>query len=190
MRAAHIEQEFPTLRSEPYEVTSPQTPSYNCIAWAAGDSQRLWWPVQHPFAYWPPSVPRSEEIEAFVEAFESLGYEMCVAGKLEAGWEKVALFVGMDGKPTHAARQLPDGRWTSKLGQLEDITHTIEGVEGRCYGRARKFLKRRVGIDHSAVVVKPPFATSGADRPSDGNPLLRLLRDLAEWVRRSAGPRS
>ena len=34
------------------------------------------------------------------------------------------------GLPTHAARQLSDGNWTSKLGPNIDITHSLSGLEG------------------------------------------------------------
>jgi hypothetical protein len=43
----------------------------------------------------------------------------------------------------HAARQLPTGRWTSKLGKAVDIEHdTPEGVTGPVYGAVVKFLRR------------------------------------------------
>ena len=44
---------------------------------------------------------------------------------------RIALYC-LDGRPTHAARQLPDGKWTSKLGNGPVVTHnTPHGVEGR-----------------------------------------------------------
>ena len=59
---------------------------------------------------------------------------MCLEETLESGFEKVALY-GSGFMYTHAARQLPDGRWTSKLGQKEDITHnTPDDVAGGVYG--------------------------------------------------------
>jgi hypothetical protein len=61
---------------------------------------------------------------------------------METGWEKVALFAHEDGTPTHAARQLASGRWTSKLGELEDIEHELEAVEGAAYGSVVVYLKR------------------------------------------------
>ena len=81
-------------------------------------------------------------MDSFIEAFESLGYEDCVDATPEAGFEKVAIFADSNGKPTHAARQLPNGSWTSKLGNWEDIRHTIYGLEGGQYGDATRFLRR------------------------------------------------
>ncbi|MCG8587287.1 MAG: hypothetical protein MI757_21490 [Pirellulales bacterium] len=46
---------------------------------------------------------------------------------------------------THAARQLPDGRWTSKLGKAEDIEHdSANDVAGGLYGEVVEFMKRPV----------------------------------------------
>ena len=43
---------------------------------------------------------------------------------------------------THATRQLPNGKWTSKLGDWEDISHELEGIEGEKYGNIYQILKR------------------------------------------------
>jgi hypothetical protein len=42
----------------------------------------------------------------------------------------------------HAARQLPSGRWTSKIGVLEDIEHSLRDLEGDEYGTATVLMKR------------------------------------------------
>jgi len=46
------------------------------------------------------------------------------------------------GAPTHAARQLPSGRWSSKLGPMEDIEHELQDVTGSVYGSVVLVLKR------------------------------------------------
>jgi len=132
---------FPHLADEGYVETSPATPSYNCIAWAAGQTDAWWWPSSMDVHYWPEGVPREETLEAFTLAFASLGFVPSECGDLEPGFEKVALYA-RDGKPTHAARQQADGAWTSKLGEWLDITHTLRGLEGPFYGRVAVFLKR------------------------------------------------
>jgi hypothetical protein len=139
-----IEKAFPGLNSGNYRLTSPHTVTYNCIAWAAGDTRRKWWPAL--FCYWP-RVKRETSISAFVEAYGTLGYKPVVDGRLEIGIEKIAIYVGPDGSPLHAARQLASGKWTSKLGDWEDIEHTLEGLEGDAYGKINCFLGRpRVDI--------------------------------------------
>ena len=87
-------------------------------------------------------MPREESIEAFTQAFAELGYAPCETDEPEAAVEKVALYVGADGRVLHAARQLPDGAWTSKLGEVWDISHELRGLEGDNYGRVARFLKR------------------------------------------------
>ncbi|MBI3598382.1 MAG: hypothetical protein HY201_02860 [Nitrospirae bacterium] len=136
-----IETFFPRLRGSLYKVTSPPTKKYNCIAWAAGDSTRWWWPTDE--YYWPESVSRMETVEVFVLAFQAIGFEVCRDTTLEAGWVKIALYARKDGSPTHAARQLPDGAWTSKLGGIDDIQHEKpDDVGGESYGEVVRIMRR------------------------------------------------
>jgi hypothetical protein len=133
---------FPALQPLSYQVTSPTDTAYNCIAWAAGDTQTWWWPDPDGLAYWPAGASRTETVAAFVTALGSLGYSPCAGGQLEPGFEKVALFADAQGRPRHAARQLPDGRWTSKMGELEDIAHGLHDLAGSVYGAVIQVLKR------------------------------------------------
>jgi len=137
---------FPKLKSAPYEITSPEDVKYNCVAWAAGPEEvrRRWWPAPSPFYYWP-LEPREETIEGFIKAFGQLGYAACDGGDLEPGHERLAIYADETGTPTHMARQLPSGEWTSKLGELEDIRHvTLEQLSGSDYGRVVQFLRRKI----------------------------------------------
>lgn len=136
--------DFPDLQEEHHEVTSQATREYNCIAWAAGDVENWWWPDEMGTAYWPANVPREQTILAFVLAYGTIGFVPCDRGSLEVGFEKIALYASA-GEPTHAARQLPNGRWTSKLGEFEDIAHVnIECLHGPCYGQVAIYLKRPI----------------------------------------------
>ena len=103
-----------------YVETSPEDNRYNCIAWTFRDRTRYWWPI--PFFYWPSEVPRQVTIEAFRQLYIVNGYTVCDNGNLEAGYEKVAIYV-RNQKPTHAAKQLPNGKWSSKLSDQEDVEH-------------------------------------------------------------------
>lgn len=113
--AVDLEALFPGLRSSGYAITSPADDIYNCIAWAANDPLHWWWPDILKARYWAADVLREETVAAFQEAFGSLGDTVCAGEEMEASVEKVALFADAEGFPTHAARQLPSGRWTSKL---------------------------------------------------------------------------
>jgi hypothetical protein len=76
-------------------------------------------------------------------AFSILGFELCSSELLEAGVEKVALYVNAQGEPTHMARQLSGGGRTSKLGKSEDLEHQFDGLEGsNVYGSVARILKR------------------------------------------------
>ena len=92
--------------------------------------------------FWPFSVSRSYTVEAYVDAFEAMGYSECAGAELEKGFVKVAIYADDHGKPQHAARQLDDGQWTSKFGDLEDIEHTLDAFDGSHYGSPVVFLKR------------------------------------------------
>lgn len=136
---------FPNLNPQNHRLTSPETPDYNCIGWAAEEDDRVWWPVPATIAYWPPGIQRSVSVQCFVDAFATLGYEQCEDGNLELEYQKVVLYTSIQsGEPTHMARQLEDGTWTSKLGQSVDVMHvTPDAVADGLYGKAVKFLRRR-----------------------------------------------
>lgn len=147
-----LEAAFPGLRSTPYEIISsgPEV-AYNCIAWAAGDITQPWWPVDDA-QYWWPLAPRQETVDDFVRMFQTLGFELCVGSEPEPDFEKVAIYAlptdDPDAdepiRPTHAARQLLDGRWTSKLGASALIAHTLVALEGGQYGMVVQVMRRRL----------------------------------------------
>jgi hypothetical protein len=133
---------FPRLTPTNHRITSSASPDYNCVAWSADDTEH-WW---QPGAFWPvETLPDECGLAVLEQAFASLGYEPCgLDSGLESGFGKVALYAsGLF--YTHAARQLPNGRWTSKLGSAEDIEHeTPEDVAGGVYGDLMRIMKRAV----------------------------------------------
>jgi len=139
----HIESLFPNLQRNNYVVTSPTTAEYNCIAWAASDTDAWWEPDALFLSFWPDGVPRQYSLDSYIGAFMALGYTVCQGSEYENGYEKIALYIDQNKKPTHAARQLSSGHWTSKLGQLEDIEYnTLEGLIGTEYGTVTVIMKR------------------------------------------------
>lgn len=134
--------EFPRLNYEGYAITSEITPQYNCIAWAMEDNQRWWWPDPFWQCFWPINIPREETVDAFVKCFNDFGYEICDSAEFEDGYQKIALYANISGVPTHAARQKPNGKWTSKLGQSHDIEHTLNGLLSDTYGNVSKIFKK------------------------------------------------
>jgi hypothetical protein len=121
---------------------SPATSSYNCIAWAASETAAWWEP--HPDYYWPDGVLRAYSLPAYIAAFQTRGFQLCADASLEPGIEKIVLYE-INGFPTHAARQLTSGSWTSKLGDFEDIQHAdLVCLQGPLYGTARIYMKRNL----------------------------------------------
>ena len=108
-----------------------------------------WW---QPDAHWPIEVSADDvSIGALTRMFEFLGFQACEGSQLEPGFEKVALYAaGMF--YTHAARQLPNGRWTSKLGKAEDIEHDFpDDLAGGLYGQVVQIMRRPVSAENSTA---------------------------------------
>lgn len=143
--SVEIEAHFPNLVESGYFVTSAHSELYNCIAYAAGDETKKWdcgmLPV--PGYYWPPGAKRGKYVDALISAFESIGFEQCTNGDLESGYQKVVLYADADGAWTHAAKQLPDGAWSSKIGSCEDIRHLTPYALCSCdYGSVWHYMRR------------------------------------------------
>jgi hypothetical protein len=93
-----------------------------------------------------------------VQAFGTLGYVPCESPALEPRSEKVAIYL-KNGAPSHAARQLPNGRWTSKLGQRERIEHDFDALEGNGlheYGQITQIMsmRRKTSLSRFAAWLK------------------------------------
>ena len=134
-----VDKECPRLAKEGYAVTSDPDAEYNCIAYAAGH-KTSWW--SHVDGYHWPNASRTPAINSLVEVFEGLGFERCANVSHEQGFTKVALYE-KNGEWKHAAVQLEDGTWSSKLGMDEDINHqSPESVTGDLYGQVHCIMRR------------------------------------------------
>lgn len=144
---------FPGLsQDEHFCVTSKDTPNYNCIAWACLYDDR-WIEPTYPgnpnldcVFWWPPGVEKGMEPDILIKVFEHHGYELCDTGEREQGYRKVALYYKRDENLwTHAARELSNGYWTSKLGKYVDIQHgTPEAIESELYGEVYYFMRKKI----------------------------------------------
>ena len=132
---------FPRLFGNEYRLTSKKSRRYNCLAWAIGATD-VWWEAG-PDGVWPDGVPDDGSVLAAIHFFEHFGYTLAANAELEKGVLKIAIY-GDDQGYTHAARQLPDGRWSSKLGKLQDIEHhKLENLFGRRYGTVVQIMGKR-----------------------------------------------
>ena len=136
-------QDWPNLRLGDFEPTSDPSYDYNCAAWALSRTDQQVWPWPDFPYVWPPGAPMEETLDAFKVAYELEGFQECADDSLEENIERIVIYVDADGVPTHVARQLLDGRWTSKLGDLRDIDHaSLEVIAGGLYGHPQLFMRR------------------------------------------------
>lgn len=107
----------------PIQRTSQPDVKYNCVAWILRDEDQWWWPSEY---YRWPIEGGDDSINSFREAFEVLGYTQVIDERINDGFEKIAIYA-THGRVTHVARQITSGqekgKWTSKLGKGEDVTH-------------------------------------------------------------------
>ncbi len=161
---------MPQLEGADYRVTSRSTPEYNCVAWAMAISSENWAPALSGPYQWPDHLPRVPLVSVMAKLFEERGYEPCADSSLEPDIEKIAIYGdAMVGEAVHVSRQLPTGRWTSKLGDLADIEHALpDTVAGGLYGEVQMVMARRTR-DQPPVVQRVVRA-----------PLL-IVRQLRNW---------
>jgi hypothetical protein len=137
-----LELDFEGLTTTSYEIVSKHTCAYNCHAFAMGDFDRKWGPISH---YWPKDCPRQppDSLPIYLRAFATRGFEPCGDGDPELGYEKIAVYAN-DSGPSHTAKQVPSGKWASKMGDDVDIEHDLHALEGHYYGRIVQFMRRPV----------------------------------------------
>lgn len=148
------------LEGENYQITSGQTNLYNCLSWAVGVSNRWIWPDEYETGAWPPQLPRNETLENFRRFFELCGFVNCENGDLNCQLEKIAIYTDDDNNVCHVARQLQDGKWTSKLGVSVDISHLTDLlICGRKYPYVSAYMAR-------ALTGEPPRLPDLAPPPA------------------------
>ncbi len=94
-------------------------------------------------------MPHDISIETVQRLFTAKGFVASSNSDLEPNVEKLALFA-IEAEFTHVARQLPDGAWTSKLGEDCDIEHELQALMTPPssfalwrYGRITTYMRRR-----------------------------------------------
>jgi hypothetical protein len=141
----------PQLASANIDIKSPTDRGYNCIAWAVGDDSKIWSPAvavggkQLGGYYWPDDVEVLPTVGATEKVFQAHGFVRTQISDfaLETGVEKIAIF-GYDvmNLVTHAARQVPSGRWASKMGENADVEHDLHDIEGDMFGEVRSIMRK------------------------------------------------
>jgi hypothetical protein len=135
---------FPGLAGGRFEVLSASTPhpstdggildgTYNCIAWSLGE-------VNHWVS--PVTSSGSNPLAGMDKLYAAKGYWR-VSGldyRLVSGYQKVVVYAhvsnGRITDVTHAALQMDDGTWTSKLGGEPLVRHLCpDDLDGSAYGQ-------------------------------------------------------
>lgn len=140
---------FPDLQNDDnFHILSPNTPIYNCIAWAMGYTDRWVDPVIVPGHWWPDGVKRSSEPEALIDAFKAEGFEISDNPLPEEGYRKVVLYKNNE-QWTHASRLIAEGVEHSKFGESWDGKHSCDvlcktgsGLSSYSYGNAYAYMKK------------------------------------------------
>jgi hypothetical protein len=134
---------IPELRNHQHDFKSQRTWRYNCYAYAIHITCAFFDPYKGINTYWIEGVPENNSKETMVLFFSKFGFKECINGELEAGKQKIALYLDKDGNVSHAARQEPSGIWASKLGPQHDIVHeNLECLES-VYGVVWKYMYKR-----------------------------------------------
>jgi hypothetical protein len=136
-----VESLFPRLAAEGFQYTSQPSRAYNCVSWAADVDTIRWDPVPLD-GYWPASALPEFSVPGLVSAFQTLGYKECLTADYEPGYERIAIYGTSEDDATHAAKQIGPSQWSSKIGDLEDISHTLDGLVGDRYGMVMRFMRR------------------------------------------------
>ena len=142
-----LEQSFPGLTAGSYKLTSPKAVRYNCVAWAVGDTKNFWddFRIEGKRVkgyFWPEGIS-ADTLEGWKAVFELHNYRECESESFEPEFEKVAIYVYPNGDPSHVARQIGSGKWSSKLGLSFDIEHeTLDSLNGEEYGSVGVIMQR------------------------------------------------
>ena len=138
---------FPNSERDKFKHHSEETTEYNCIAFAL-EIQDKWIdpetqdPLDGTKPWWPDKIPRDRTLSTFIKLFELYGFQKCLDKNLEEDYVRIAIFVRGD-KVAHAARQIGNGMWVSKLGNGVDCIHSLSAIHNGMYGVVRQFMKKK-----------------------------------------------
>jgi hypothetical protein len=138
-----IDADFPGLIGMPYELASPATMQYNCIAFAFGDEENVWDTPERCGFYWPPGFQRDPTIEVITSIVQLHGFRISHEAISENPETDALAIYAKAGLVNHLAKWQDPGIWKSKLGDGRDINHlSLFWLEGELYGRVVSVWKR------------------------------------------------
>jgi hypothetical protein len=147
----HLPQLFPKLAHSTWKIRGGPMGRYNCIAWAAGDTKRHWWPGVAPQSFWPNGDP-TPTLNNFIQAYSTLGYAPCnMDSSNDPSIKKITIYTKSNmamrlDEVQHASLQRITGVWSSKLGPWELVDHEFDAVAGHVnceYGDIVQMMSRK-----------------------------------------------
>jgi hypothetical protein len=123
---------------------------YNCISHTLNINNDISWPFDNN-NYWP--VSRDLTKESFDKFYEFHGFEKMnlLDFSYEPKYIKVALYTNK-GIPTHAAIQVDEFFWESKIGELGIIKHDLFEIEDNVYGEVTQIYRKLKPTNESRIL--------------------------------------
>ncbi len=132
-----IKKHFPNLTFESFKYTSEKTDDYNCAAWSI-EIEDEW------IQFRDPKGMLDVSITTYINYFTNLGFSITNDKNFEEGVKKIAIYKNEQDEFKHVARLMSNGKWTSKIGDWEDIEHdTLEVLADRSYGKPCLIMEKR-----------------------------------------------
>ena len=135
---------FKKLMGEDFSIIFPQDRrGVNCHGHAIGVNKWVC-PSINPVGWWPSGVDRDYSVSGWGNMLSHYGWRSVDSSRVERGWEKLAVFT-TNHVVSHSCKQLPNGRWESKLGESVILSnHTLEGISDGPYGVPAGFFRRKI----------------------------------------------
>jgi hypothetical protein len=140
---------FPLLTD--YElIPNSESMEYNCISHTLNINNDISWPFDNN-NYWP--VSRDLTKESFDKFYEFHGFEKMnlLDFSYDPKYIKVALYTNK-GIPTHAAIQVDEFFWESKIGELGIIKHDLFEIEDNVYGEVTQIYRKLKPTNESRIL--------------------------------------
>ena len=122
-----------------FKFTSLGTDVYNCVAWASEITDD--WTQEYDS-----NGNLLLDAISYIDYFKRIGFKITDNRSIEKNKIKIAVYISTHNIQhdfKHVARMLPNGKWTSKLGDWEDIEHdTPELLTGNSYGNKIIIMER------------------------------------------------
>lgn len=131
---------FPNSEKEPILIQSPETSTYNCVAWVLGKMD-AWYEPDLDYD-WIAGLPMENDLATMQKFFEYFAFEGCEKPSLSDFSEEIIALFAKDGIFTHVAKRLENGRWTSKMGNSYDVEHSLTSISDGLYGEVVLYMRK------------------------------------------------